>query len=84
MRRTITALFALGLTLGSSSLALAHSDRNDATPDTSYTFDDHAVPGARVTPDDNIIPGRTRRFRETLVRPRVHFVPELLKSVERL
>lgn len=54
------------------------------TPDTNYTFGDHDVEGGRFQHEGSLITWRQRGLRHSLVRPRVHFVPELLKSVERL
>lgn len=56
----------------------------EPAPDTIYDFGDHDVGGGRRTSDLTMVLGTPRRARQSLLRPRVHFVPELLKSVERL
>jgi hypothetical protein len=85
--RTVTgASFVFALTLGLAGAGAAQ-DRpapNTPSPDVSYEFGDHEVDGGRYSPDGSVIESRGRLRRSTLVRPRVHFVPELVRSVERL
>jgi hypothetical protein len=82
MRTLVIALF-LSVPLAATAAA---QDRPApaATPDASYTFDDHDVDGGRYEHGGSLITWRPQGDRRSLVRPRVHFVPELLKSVERL
>lgn len=84
MRTFVTTLSALTLTLVLGATAAAQDGDHDRAPETSFTFEDEGVLGGRNTPEGVIVDVRGRRMRETLVRPRVHFVPELLKSVERI
>jgi len=51
---------------------------------TEYTFGDHSVDGGPTGPDGSIIRPRLRTRRDTLIQPRVHYVNEMLKSVETL
>ncbi len=51
---------------------------------TSYNFDDDLVQGDLVRPDGENLMVRRRGARESLIKIREHFVPELLKSVENL
>ncbi len=81
MRTIVTTLSALALTI---ALAASAAAQDRPAPDTNFTFDDDDVLGTRVTPDGDPIVVRNRGRRESLVRPRVHFVPELLESVERI
>lgn len=85
--RTITGSFTVfALTLGLSG-AVAAQDRPAPTqqaPDVSYEFEDHGVDGGRYTPSGESVTVFRRSRGATLVRPRVHFVPEMVRSVERL
>lgn len=77
MRKTLNALGALLLTLSLSGAAMAQD-----APETTYDFEDDDVEGEYRSPLGTqilVMPGRNRT---SLVRPRVHFVPELMKSVE--
>jgi hypothetical protein len=47
-------------------------------------FDDELLDGAGIDGTLAIIRVMPRPVRSTLIRPRTHFVPELLKSVERI
>ena len=51
---------------------------------TSYRFEDELVRGGSSSPELEILVARRRNERESLVRVRTHFVPELLKSAEDL
>jgi hypothetical protein len=51
---------------------------------TTYDFDDDLVQGDLVRPDGENLMVRRRGARESLIKIREHFVPELLKSVENL
>lgn len=82
MRTLVIALF-LSVPLAATAAAQDRPAPSQA-PDISYEFDDHGVDGGRYVPEDTLITWRARAIRTSLVRPRVHFVPELLKSVERL
>jgi len=54
------------------------------TDTVSYSFDDDKVLGDTVNPLGEIMTVRKRPARESLVRARESFVPELLQSVEAL
>jgi len=49
-----------------------------------YSFDDDPLAAGGFGPNDATIRVRPRAARTTLIRPRVSFVPEMLKSVENL
>jgi hypothetical protein len=51
---------------------------------TTYDFDDDLVTGDLVRPDGEQLVVRQGGRRGTLIRPREHFIPEMLKSVEDL
>jgi hypothetical protein len=72
------------LTLNLASPALAQEPA-DAPGDTvSYSFEDDKVLGDGVAPLGEIMTIRKRGQRDSLVRARQSFVPELLHSVEAL
>jgi hypothetical protein len=50
----------------------------------TYDFDDDLVDGALVRPGGEVLHVLQRGKRRTLIRPRIHFVPELLRSTEAL
>ena len=82
--KTILTALATSLVL---ALPAAAQGRGDASGrvDTEFTFDDgDDVEGRRVGAEGVIVPGRHRLRRRSLVRPRTHFVPEMLKTVETL
>jgi len=56
----------------------------DSGGSTSYDFEDDLVQGDLVRPDGENLMVRRRGARESLIKIREHFVPELLKSVENL
>lgn len=85
MKTILTALAAAPLMLALAAPAAAQSPGGrELAPDTEFTFDDDDVLGNTVAPDGTGVWGRTRSRRTSLVRPRLHFVPEMLKSVETL
>ena len=49
-----------------------------------YEFDDHPLAAGGFGPNDATIRVRPRAARTTLIRPRIQFVDEMLKSVENL
>jgi hypothetical protein len=51
---------------------------------TQYRFEDHDVFGADRVPLGEVLLSRRRGERSSLIRPREHYVRELLKSVEAL
>lgn len=50
----------------------------------NYTFEDDLVGGSGRSSDLTLLHVRTRKEKESLVRVREHFIPELFKSVEDL
>lgn len=85
MRRITITLAALTFTLAFTLTASAQNRRGaPVEPDVAYEFDDHDVEGGYRSPLGESLTVRRRAGRVSLVRPRVHFVPELLKSVERI
>jgi len=80
--KTLGGLAALTLTLALAGPAAAQD--HEIAPDTTFTFQDDVVEGGYDSPQGTLVSGHHRGPRQSLVRARVHFVPELLKSVERL
>ncbi|MBN1655519.1 MAG: hypothetical protein JXA30_17260 [Deltaproteobacteria bacterium] len=64
--------------LGISATSAAQEDT------TTYDFEDDLVQGDLVRPDGENLLVRRRGARESLIKIREHFIPELLKSVEDL
>jgi hypothetical protein len=64
--------------LGITAAAIAQEDT------TTYDFEDDLVKGDLVRPDGENLLVRRRGARESLIKIREHFIPELLKSVEDL
>ena len=84
MKKTLAVLTLIASLVPAA--ALAQDDRRSTVdPVTEYTFTDgDRVPGTRQSPWDEIWSSRLRGRRDTLVRPRPHYIPEMLKSVENL
>src|ERR1700753_3345655 len=74
-----TLLFIAAVTVPS----VVAADESDGRV-TNYGFDDEQVFGDHPSPDGEVLRARTRERRESLIRARVHFIPELFKSVENL
>jgi hypothetical protein len=68
--------------LALSLLATAAHAQEGAS--TSYDFEDDLVQGDLVRPDGENLMVRRKGARESLIKVREHFIPELLKSVENL
>ena len=86
---------ALGLTaslLASSAFAQAAKETPAAGGDAAggngegygYEFDDDPLSAGGFGPNDATIKVRPKAARTTLIRPRTHFIPEMLKSVENI
>jgi hypothetical protein len=85
MRITTITIAALAvLALAGTASAQDRAAPVQPSADTVYTFNDHDVEGGIRGPDGDVLRFRARGHRQTLVRPRMHFVPELMHSVERL
>jgi hypothetical protein len=69
--------------IGLFSLKVAAQDAGGGNA-TTYDFEDDLVQGDLVRPDGENLMVRRRGARESLIKIREHFVPELLKSVENL
>jgi hypothetical protein len=78
----ILAMFVAVAGLGFATAALAQEAGGGNA--TSYDFEDDLVQGDLVRPDGENLMVRRRGARESLIKIREHFVPELLKSVENL
>jgi hypothetical protein len=72
---------ALLLMAGLSSAQVKESKQDDGY---GYQFDDDPLNAGGFGPNDATIRVRARAARTTLIRPRISFVPEMLKSVENL
>jgi hypothetical protein len=81
MTRTLVAL-ALVLTTVSPTLALAQGD--EAATRTEVFDDADLVTGTLQSPDVERISHLGGHRRHTLIRPRSHYNPEMLRSVENL
>jgi hypothetical protein len=82
MTRTLLAL-ALALTTLSPALALAQGNGHDDIRVEEFT-DADTVTGSIAGPDGGLIDVHRRGVRTSLIRPRAHYMPELLRSVENL
>ena len=78
MKKTI--LIAIALTLLASPAAA--QDRDD--DGYAYVFEDDPLSGLNHGSTAAQIRVRPQGVRQMLLRPRVHFIPELLKSVEQI
>lgn len=83
MRVTVCGGLGVALLLfaGLSSAQVKESKSDDGY---GYSFDDDPLNAGGFGPNDATIRVRARAARTTLIRPRISFVPEMLKSVENL
>ena len=79
MRRTILALFIL--LVGVPFPAMGQEAEENIT---NYEFEDELVPGDLFNPAGEVLNVLPKKRSRSLIRAREHFVPEMLKSVERL
>ena len=79
----VATLFSLAAV---SSAAGASADVKESKSDDGYKyqFDDDPLSAGGFGADDALIRIRPIAARSTLIRPRVTFVPEMLKSIEHL
>ena len=77
----LLGLALVGCSLLIPSVAFA---QNDTDPNYEYRFEDDPLAGISRDDVSALIRIRIGVPRTTLIRPRTHFVPELLKSVEHL
>jgi hypothetical protein len=76
------AAFAVsGAALAQDKPAAGGGDKGDGY---GYEFDDDPLAAGGFGPNDATIRVRPRAARTTLIRPRIQFVDEMLKSVENL
>ena len=92
-KRTKTAVATVAgafvLMLASSAWAQdapAAKDTGDAKSGEGYgyEFSDDPLAAGGFGPNDATIKVRPKAARTTLIRPRTHFIPEMLKSVENI
>lgn len=86
MRRVVTVFTAVGLIVSASASAFAQPNNAVRVTDRSaeYTFTDQLVQTSLVRPDQATVRPRRRHDGPSLVRHRAHFVPEMLRDIERL
>ena len=80
----VWSVASVGLFSLTASGALAQDAGGGGGNATTYDFEDDLVQGDLVRPDGENLMVRRRGARESLIKIREHFVPELLKSVENL
>ena len=80
----VIVAFGLALALPGSAPVSAQEAPAGGDNTTSYDFEDDLVQGDLVRPDGENLMVRRRGARESLIKIREHFIPELLKSVENL
>ena len=66
---------------GLSSAQVKESKSDDGY---GYSFDDDPLNAGGFGPNDATIKVRSKAVCTTLIRPRTHFIPEMLKSVENI
>jgi hypothetical protein len=86
MKKLIVIALVAGLSGTASSVFAqeAEAEAGGGGGSTSYDFEDDLVQGDLVRPDGENLMVRRRGARESLIKIREHFIPELLKSVENL
>lgn len=80
--RHIPHVFAIVFSL--SAFAAAEPKPKVVDQNTIYEFGDDNLLGGMIDANAARIVVRPRAARSTLIRPRTHFVPEMLRSVENL
>lgn len=83
MSRVCSSLFAAMVLVP----ALASAQPPPAAPtsrDQAFTFGDELVQSSLPRPDQATVRGHVRHSGPSLIRHRAHFIPEMLRSVERL
>ena len=81
----LAAFMASGAALAQDKPAAAGAAAGDRGGDGyGYEFDDDPLAAGGFGPNDATIRVRPRAARTTLIRPRIQFVDEMLKSVENL
>jgi hypothetical protein len=83
--KKLSALFLSLLLVGGIAASVSAQEEGGGGGNaTTYDFEDDLVQGDLVRPDGENLMVRRRGARESLIKIREHFVPELLKSVENL
>jgi hypothetical protein len=83
MTTKILAALAFGMIL-SAVAPSAHAETTKKDDNYGYEFKDDILSAPGNDANVGLIKVRPMRTREILTRPRVHFIPEMLKSVENL
>ena len=94
-RTKLVGLFAGVSVVLLASTAFAQAPGGDAAKSTEgggdkgadgygYEFSDDPLSAGGFGPSDATIKVRPKAARTTLIRPRTHFIPEMLKSVENI
>ena len=81
MVRSLCALFAFACV---SAAAVAHAAPTKAPKVQKYDFDDDIVEGHELTRPDSPIDAFTHGCPGRLIKPRLNFVAELIKSADAL
>ena len=85
LKVTFAALSVGLVVLGSSSVVFAQAAKSsDADGGYGYEFSDDPLNAGGFGPNDATIRVRPTAARTTLIRPRISFVQEMLKSVENI
>ena len=84
MKKLTTFVLCVLMLTGLVATAAAQEEGGGGPAATTYDFEDDLVQGDLVRPDGENLMVRRRGARESLIKIREHFVPELLKSVENL
>jgi len=77
----VAAFMASGAAFAQAKDAAAGGEKGEGY---GYEFDDDPLAAGGFGPSDATIRVRPRAARTTLIRPRIQFVDEMLKSVENL
>jgi len=77
----VAAFMASGAAFAQAKEAAAGGEKGEGY---GYEFDDDPLAAGGFGPSDATIRVRPRAARTTLIRPRIQFVDEMLKSVENL
>jgi hypothetical protein len=93
-RKKLVGVVAGLAVMAFASTAFAQAPGGDAAKTTEgtagggdgygYEFSDDPLSAGGFGPNDATIKVRPKAARTTLIRPRTHFIPEMLKSVENI
>jgi hypothetical protein len=92
-RRTLGTMAVLAIMLATATVGWAQKKGEAASSGTPapqfkqktvYDFDDDVVEGDLVRPDGEFVDSRGRARHSSLIKLRVNFVPEMIKSAEKL